>query len=123
MFGDVFAAEYIDHATPPHPRPEIGATLEYGKYFVEAAACTMCHGDDLMDGEPPRGMPEMGQVPPALTAGGWTREQFLTAVTTGVKPSGDTLDSTWMSWDLYARFDHEELASIHVLMQDLLERN
>jgi hypothetical protein len=83
----------------------------------------MCHGDDLMGGDPPRGIPDMGQVPPAVTAGGWTREQFLTAVTTGVKPSGDTLDSTWMSWDLFSRFDREELASIHVLMHDLLERN
>jgi hypothetical protein len=41
-------------------------------------------------------------------------------VTTGVKPDGSQLDSERMPWELYAKFNREELEAIHLHLQTLL---
>lgn len=119
VFGDLFAAEYIDHDMPFPERPEIGANAEYGAYFTRAFACTLCHGEDMRGGPPPPNIPEVGQVPPAVTAASWSTEEFLTAVTTGVKPDGVQLDPERMPWELFANFNEEELEGVHLYLQTL----
>lgn len=119
VFGDLFAADYIDHQMPFPERPEIGANAEYGAYFTRAAACTLCHGDDMRGGPPPPNFPELGQVPSAVTAASWSTEEFLTLLTTGVKPSGAQLAPEGMPWELYANFDEEELEGVHLYLQTL----
>lgn len=115
VFGDIFPAEYVEHDRPFPVRPEIGATAEYGAYFATAGLCTLCHGDDMMGGN----APDVGEVPPAFGAAGWTTEQFITAVTTGVKPDGGRLDPERMPWELFAKFNREELEAIHLYLQTL----
>lgn len=119
VFGDLFAADYIDHEMPIPERPEIGLNAEYGAYFTRAFACTLCHGDDMRGGPPPPSIPEIGQVPPAVVAASWSTEEFLAAVTMGVKPDGVQLDPERMPWELYANFDEEELAAVHLYLQTL----
>jgi len=119
MFGDIFAAEYIDHQLPPAERPEIGPNAEYGAYFTRAFACTLCHGDDMRGGPPPASFGELGEVPPVVHAANWSAEEFFTTVTTGVKPDGVQLDPERMPWELYANFAEEELEAVHVYLQSL----
>jgi mono/diheme cytochrome c family protein len=120
VFGDIFPAEYVEHDMVFPARPEIGVNADYGAYFAAAGACTLCHGDDMKGGPPPRGIPEIGDVPPALQAANWSTEEFITGVTTGVKPDGSQLDPERMPWELYAKFNREELEAIHLHLQTLL---
>jgi mono/diheme cytochrome c family protein len=120
VFGDIFPAEYIEHDMVFPARPEIGVNAEYGAYFAAAGLCTLCHGDDMLGGPPPRGIPEIGEVPPALHSASWSAEEFITAMTTGVKPDGGQLDPELMPWELFAKFNREELEAIHLYLQTLL---
>ncbi len=115
IFGDVFPADYVEHDMPFPVRPEIGATAEYGAYFVKAGFCTSCHGDDMLGGRDPF----VGEIPPAVHARGWTTEMFITAVTTGVKPDSGQLDPERMPWEMFAKFNREELEAIHLYLQTL----
>jgi mono/diheme cytochrome c family protein len=119
LFGDLFAAEYIDHEMPFPERPEIGANPEYGAYFTRAFVCTLCHGDDMRGGPPPPNIPEIGQVPSALAAASWSLEEFMKTVTTGVKPDGSQIDPEGMPWELFANFNEEELEAVHLYLQSL----
>jgi cytochrome c553 len=119
LFGDIFPAEYIDHRIPFPESPEIGVNAEYGAYFTRAFACTLCHGDDMKGGPPPPSIPEIGEIPSAVTAAGWSTEAFLRMVTEGVKPDGSQIDPEGMPWELYANFDQEELQAVHLYLQTL----
>ena len=119
MMGDIFPAEYIDHGVTYPSRPEIAATVEYGRYLADALMCTTCHGDDLMGGAPPRGFPELGEVPPARTGAYWSRDQFLEAITAGVKPNGDSLNIERMPVRIFSKFSEDELTAIHMYLQEL----
>ncbi len=63
--------------------------------------------------------PEVGEVPPAAHAANWSTAEFVTAVTTGVKPDGEQLDPERMPWELYAGFDQVELEAVHLYLQTL----
>jgi mono/diheme cytochrome c family protein len=66
------AAEKMDHDAPPQVGPELGATVEYGKYL--STICFQCHsarfGSKLV---------------------GWTQEDFKRAVQSGMLPNGEQI--------------------------------
>jgi len=89
------SARMVDHDAPraeapaPEPTPRYGALL--------ARSCTGCHGDSLGGGPIP-GAPSSLPVPANLTAHAtglatWTKEQFVHALQTGVRPDGRQLNS------------------------------
>ena len=49
---------------------------------------------------------------------GWTQEQFIKTIRTGVDPSGHQLKPV-MPWQTYARMDDIELAAIYEYMHNL----
>jgi mono/diheme cytochrome c family protein len=118
-FGQIFPAEYIDHDLPFPEMPEIGLNAEYGEYMARVAICTDCHGDDMTGGPPPPCCPEYGEIPPAVHAAGWSTEEFLTGMTTGVTPGGRQLDGERMPVELFANFNDEDLEAVHLYLQTL----
>jgi mono/diheme cytochrome c family protein len=120
-FGEIFPVEYIDHDRPFPEMPEVGLNAEYGEYMASAIVCTDCHGEDMMGGPPPPCCPEYEDIPPAAHAASWTTEEFVTAVTTGVKPDGGQLDPELMPWELFDNFDQEDLEAIHLYLQTLAQ--
>ena len=50
---------------------------------------------------------------------GWTRDQFITTLRTGVDPSGHELDPTKMFWKNYRNLDDDELAGIYEYLRNL----
>jgi mono/diheme cytochrome c family protein len=117
VMGDIMPATYIDHSTPLVSSPAIGATAEYGEYFVNAFACTLCHGEDMRGGTPPPDFEIEGDVPSAVdAAAAWSTDEFVRAVTQGVTPDGDHLDES-MPFEMYANFSSEELAAVHLFLQ------
>lgn len=109
----LISAEVIDHGAPFAARPEVGATAEYGQYLISITLCAMCHGSELRGGPPlEEGMPAGPGIVAYGAPGGWSEEQFVTTIRTGVTPSGKELDPEFMPWDIYANLTDDELAAI-----------
>jgi mono/diheme cytochrome c family protein len=85
--------ETIDHAKPHLAiPPEAAVTVEYGAHL--ASACVGCHRTTYDGGKIAQGPPDW---PPArnLTPGGelsgWTEDDFVKTLRTGVRPNGEPL--------------------------------
>jgi len=95
--------------------PPKGPTADYGKYIATFQGCSDCHGPDLNGGKS-GGLTPVG--PTLRVVAGWTPEQFVVALRTGVDPSGHTL-SDQMPWKSYAHMDDEELAAVYTYLRSL----
>jgi mono/diheme cytochrome c family protein len=99
--------------TGPVVAPPTGPTLEYGEYVTSWMDCRGCHGEDLQGGKPP------APVGPSLqVVKGWTQEQFVTAMRTGIDPSGHALKDP-MPWKTIGKLDDVELAAMYAYLHDL----
>lgn len=110
--------EQIDHAATPVASLAPSTSAAYGEYLSHLSACRDCHGPDLTGAADP----ETGDATPNVTGGGevggWTLEQFLTALHTGVKPDGKTL-SDGMPWAVYGTMTDDDLTAIYNYLQTL----
>lgn len=104
-------ASGIDHDAPITDRVVPAATAEYGSYLASIAYCTLCHGQNLSGGAFPYPDPDAPPVPSLAAAGGWTAEQFMATLRTGITPSGEILDEEYMPWGDFDMTD-EELTAI-----------
>ena len=108
----------IDHYGPRPVAPKPGVTVEYGKYL--ALTCTLCHGENL-NGQIVR---EGGNMYVALnlTQGGemrgWSEEDFITALRTGITPSGHQLID-FMPWKYFGQMTDDELKAVWMYLQSL----
>lgn len=112
----ITAAATIDHDAIVPWDVEVGATAEYGEYL--AVTCAGCHGENF-DGDwmPPPGEPQPTNITPHETGiGGWTLEQFSTAIQTGYRPDGTTLDP-FMPWPYYAQLTDVEVEALYLYLQ------
>jgi mono/diheme cytochrome c family protein len=99
--------------TTPVIAPPKAATAEYGQYVVAIMGCRDCHGNDLHGGKPP--------APPApdlVVVKGWTQDQFVTALRTGVVPGGSQLSND-MPWREFSRLEDVELQAAHAYLRSL----
>lgn len=110
------AAATIDHEAVGPWDVEVGATAAYGEYL--AVTCAGCHGEKF-DGDwmPPPGEAQPKNITPHETGiGGWTLEQFSTAIQAGVRPDGSTIDP-FMPWVYYAQLTDVEVEAIYLHLQ------
>jgi mono/diheme cytochrome c family protein len=88
--------------------PPKAAAAHYGKYLISFQDCMLCHGDNLTGGTS-----KVGPVGPGLRqVKGWTQEQFITAMRTGVNPNGMQLKPP-MPWQFIGRLDDTDLAALY----------
>jgi mono/diheme cytochrome c family protein len=120
-FDSELRAEQIDHTAPRPPAPPPGPSAEYGQYLVRVGICSECHGEGLVGrtaAQAERGAP----AGPNLTRGGeligWSEEDYLKALRTGVKPSGSQM-SDEMPWKQIGQMSDEELHAIWLYLQSL----
>jgi mono/diheme cytochrome c family protein len=108
----------IDHYAPRPVTPEPEVTVEYGEYL--ANTCTLCHGPNL-NGQTLREGPNV-YVALNLTRGGemvgWSEEQFITTMRTGVTPGGKQLID-FMPWKLFGQMTDDELKAVWIYLQSL----
>ena len=96
--------------------PPKGPTAEFGQYILSYQDCVLCHGADLAGGKPG----QLGPVGPNLgVVKGWTQEQFITTLRTGVDPDGHALNNKLMPWPNVGRMDDEELAAVYAYITSL----
>jgi mono/diheme cytochrome c family protein len=106
-----------------------------GKYLVSVIGCSDCHTPGAMTGSPKMdhflagsdiafGIPGMGAfVPPNLTSdqtglGNWTKEQIVTAITTGKRPDGRMLAPV-MPWEDFAHLTKVDATAIAAYLKSL----
>lgn len=104
----------IDPVTQAVTAPPKAATAEYGNYIVNYADCRACHGANL-DGNV---NPPLPSGPNLRVVKGWTAEQFITALRTGVDPGGETIDPP-MPWRSYGQMDDVELTAVWAYLHSL----
>jgi len=108
----------IDHYAPRPAAPEPGVTVAYGEYL--ANTCALCHGSSL-NGQTMR---EGRNVYLALnlTRGGemvgWSEEDFITTMRTGVTPGGKQLLDA-MPWKYLGQMTDDELKAVWLYLQSL----
>ena len=113
MFGPSSVGKPITQSQQAPP----AGTAEYGAYLVSLGMCRDCHGKDLNgSASGPAGFA------PNLTPGGelasWSEADFLTAMHSGVTPSGRML-SEEMPWKAYGKMVDEDLKAIWLHLQSL----
>ncbi len=114
------SANVIEHSAPRSPEPQVGVTVDYGKYL--ATACTLCHGENLSGGNVAGFEPDAPKAPnltPGGEPGNWNQEQFITAIRTGTTPTGRVLSGEFMPWPYFARMTDDELAAIWLYLESL----
>lgn len=95
-----------------------GISAEYGEYISYLGTCRDCHGPDLNGGVAGPGEPFAPNLTPGGELVGWTEEDFLTAIKTGVKPSGSSLNEG-MPWELYSGINDDDLRALWLYLQSL----
>ncbi len=95
------------------------ATAEYGEYIVSWTRCRACHGEDLGGGSGRVGAFEVPIGPDLRLVQGWTEEEFITTLRTGVDPSGHELDGEIMPWEGLALLDDVELGALYAYLNSL----
>lgn len=113
---DSWAVNRTDHTAVGGPAPTFGETAEYGAYLTNIASCASCHAENLAG--------NYGQLDspagPNLTT--WSaehsREEFATALQTGVLPDGRQL-SLEMPWMAYAQMSDTEVGAIWAYLNTL----
>ena len=110
--------ERIDHDATRPVAITSGVTVEYGEYLSYLGTCRDCHGMELNGGSPAPGEPYAPNLTPGGELIGWTEEDFLTAMKTGVKPSGSSMNEG-MPWELYDGMNDDDLRALFVYLQSL----
>lgn len=118
-FGELIAAEKIDHqsARPKDVAP--GVTVAYGDYLVRTGQCRTCHGLELTGGKDPD-----PNAPPApdLTRNGnlsaWTETSFIQAFRDGITPSGRQMNQ-FMPWMFIGQMTDDELKAMWMYLHSI----
>ena len=121
LLGQVPVAEarvidqHAAHAATMAPE----ATAEYGRYV--ATTCSGCHGEHFSGGRIP-GLPPSFPIPrnitpdPASGIGHWTKVDFYTAMRSGKRPDGSSLDP-FMPWATFKSMSDTELDALWAFLQ------
>jgi mono/diheme cytochrome c family protein len=123
--------------TSPIAAPRAAPTPEYGEYLAwRTAGCAECHTPrDPKTARVDAARPLAGGLFPffepgftttgsnltpdvATGIGGWTEEQFVTALQTGIRPNG-TVMLPFMPWPSYARWSRDDLHAVWLYLRSL----
>jgi mono/diheme cytochrome c family protein len=118
VFGleGLFTAHAIDHAQAHPATVDRTVEAEYGRYLTRV--CVGCHQPDFAGGEmagAPPGAPAAANITPAALAG-WSLEDFVRVMRTGVRPDGSTLNEA-MPWPAFARHTDDELEAMWLYLR------
>jgi mono/diheme cytochrome c family protein len=112
----MWEAEHIDFTRPPNNDIVKAATAEYGAYI--ASNCMGCHKPNLKGGK--HNDPDFPPVPNITMTGefgSWSKDQFISALTTGVRPDGRQMNPMQMPWRAFSHMDEIELDAIYAYLR------
>ncbi len=120
---NTLSATMVDPSSPRETSPTPAPTAAYGAFLVRG--CKGCHGEHLSGGRIP-GAPASLPTPLNLTMhpsglGGWTKEQFVSVLNTGVRPDGRKL-ADFMPIGTTRAMNDTEKSAIWAYLQSLEPR-
>jgi len=119
QFGDILAAETIDHTGPRPSAPAQAVNAAYGEYLVNTGDCKACHGVELSGAQPAEpGAPFAPNLTPGGDLANWTTENFIALMRTGKTPEGKMLDDA-MPWEHIGRMTDDDLTAIFLFLESL----
>ena len=117
-FGDILAAEVIDHTATRPAGPAGGVSAAYGAYLAKTGGCQTCHGQEFSGGKDPNpAAPPAPNITPAALAS-WSDTDFVAAMRTGRTPAGRQL-SEFMPWKYMGRMSDDELKSLWLYLDSV----
>ena len=124
LFGALPLADAVDidhvRASRGDAAPSPDQVEAYGGYIAQV--CTGCHGATLaggpMPGQPPGVPPPANLTADASGLGNWSESDFLTAMRTGKRPDGSSLND-FMPWRNMGQMDDTELHALWVYLRSL----
>ncbi|MFZ4815010.1 MAG: c-type cytochrome [Phototrophicaceae bacterium] len=114
----ILSAAEIDHSAAEYSTVAVAASVEYGEYLINT--CKGCHGENLA-GQAIPGFPIPSQnitFDATTGIGGWTFDEFKTAMQTGVQPDGTAINPI-MPWAAFAQFSDVELEALYLYLESL----
>ncbi|MEZ4595316.1 MAG: c-type cytochrome, partial [Chloroflexota bacterium] len=107
-------AEMVDHEATKVAVVANEATAEFGEYLAQG--CTGCHGAGFSGGAIPGAPPDWLAaanitLDEATGIGSWSEADFITAIRTGVRPDGSTIDPM-MPWQNFSKMTDVELEAL-----------
>jgi mono/diheme cytochrome c family protein len=118
-FGDLIAAEKIDHLAERPAAVESGVTAAYGDYLVRTGQCRTCHGLELTGGKDPD--PNAPPAPNITRAGEfstWSEADFIQALRSGRTPTGRQMNQ-FMPWVYIGQMTDVDLKAMWLYLQSL----
>jgi len=110
--------DQIDHAKAHVATVAPSVTPEYGKYLVEVAGCTACHGPGLSGGKipgaPPEFKPASNLTPKGI--GHYKEEDFFRALREGMRPGNVPID-TIMPWRYTKYMTDDEIKAVYAYLK------
>jgi cytochrome c553 len=120
-----FEAEAVNHSKAPSPAQVVAPTAAYGDYLAHVGGCTGCHGPTLAGGHidmgDPSWPPAANLTPTGLQKQGYTEAGFLTALRTGKRPDGTTINPV-MPYRLTKDMTDEEIRAVWLYLQTVPPR-
>jgi cytochrome c553 len=96
-----------------------GLTPRYGQYLAEVGGCLDCHGSQLAGGVvvgAPPGTPPAPNITPAGVLATWTRDDFVRAMRTGLRPDGTSINP-FMPWPYIGQMTEEEFGALWLYLE------
>ena len=125
LLGQVPLAEarVVDQHATHAPAMTAAPTAAYGTYL--AHTCSGCHGANFSGGRVP-GLPPSfpaaaNITPDASGIQGWSKNDFYTAMRSGKRPNGSSIDP-FMPWQTFKQLSDTELDALWAFLQTLPPR-
>ena len=114
----LLSVEKIDHGKPMIAKADSSEGIAQGKYL--AVSCSGCHGPDFKGGDPlAPGLPPVPDITSTGNLGKWTQKEFIATLRTGKTPSGHQMSNENMPWQMTAKYEQKELASLYQFLSSV----
>jgi mono/diheme cytochrome c family protein len=121
----ILQADIIDHAQAPTPDQVVSPRAEYGSYITKVGGCVGCHGPTLAGGKvemgDPKWPPAANITPTGLQKQAYTEAGFFTALRTGKRPDGTTINPA-MPYRATKNMTDDEIRAVWLYLQTVTPR-
>lgn len=114
----LLSVEMIDHNRPITSDVSSAVGISQGAYL--SVSCAGCHRSNMQGGDPLA--PGMSKVPSITNSGNlknYSSDQFLTALRTGLKPTGQQMKDEDMPWKMTSKYTDDEIQSLYLYLKSL----
>lgn len=115
---NLWHAEHIDTKALAQNSVIPAVSVEYGAYLAQK--CMGCHMPNLEGGKNTvPGFPEVPSLKQTGNLGKWSKDEFVSVLTSGLRPDGTQIDPLHMPWEAFKYFDQTEIDALYLYLTSL----